>query len=118
MNMHIKTKQILSPIVCLILSAPLLASAVTSDRGIQTGAMKIVTSDLDLSREEGISTLYNRLQKGASDVCGVRDTQVTGSRIASLKIKRQHRKCSTEALNNAVQSINNEMLSEFHRNKS
>jgi UrcA family protein len=111
-------KYLMAPILGIILSVPAVATAVATKHGAQTETMKITVSDLDLSQEDGILTLYQRLKTSAGKVCGVKDSHVTGSRIASFKIKRQHKKCSAEALNNAVQSFNNKMLTDLHRNKT
>jgi UrcA family protein len=114
MNNVITFKQLLTPILLVALSSPALTSAAVQRNGIRTDAMKITVSDLDLSQREGVETLYSRLKKGANNVCGVKHVQVTGSRIASSKIKQQHRKCYAKALNNAVKNINNKMLTDLH----
>ena len=114
MNKLITFKQLLTPILLVALSSPALTSAAVERNGIRTDAMKITISDLDLSQREGVQTLYNRLKKGANNVCGVKHSQVTGSRIASSKIKQQHRKCYAKALNNAVKNINNKILTDLH----
>jgi UrcA family protein len=114
MNKLITGKQLLAPVLFTVLCGPTLASAAVEKNGIRTDSMKITVSDLDLSQREGVETLYSRLQKGADNVCGVKYTQVTGSRVASSKIKQQHRKCYAQALNNAVKNINNKMLTDLH----
>ena len=114
MNKLITSRQLLTPILLVALTSPALTSAAVERNGIQTDAMKITVSDLDLSQREGVETLYNRLKKGANNVCGVKHTLVTGSRIASSKIRQQHRKCYAKALNNAVKNINNKILTDLH----
>ena len=109
---------LMAPILCIILSVPAVATAVTTKHRTQTETMKVTVSDLDLSQEDGVLTLYQRIKTSAGKVCGVKDSHVTGSRIASLKIKRQYKKCSAEALDQAVQSINNKMLTDLHTNKT
>ena len=118
MNKLITGKQLLAPVLLIVLCGPAIANAAVERNGIRTDAMKITVSDLDLSQREGVETLYGRLKKGANNVCGVKHTQVTGSRIGSSKIKQQHRKCYAKALNNAVKNINNKMLTDLHTSNS
>jgi UrcA family protein len=118
MNNLISAKQLMAPVLLIVLSGPSLATAAVERNGIRTDVTKITASDLDLSQQEGVTTLYNRLKKGANDVCGVKHTQVTGSRVEASKIKRQHKKCYAKALDNAVQNIDNSMLTDMHDNKS
>jgi UrcA family protein len=118
MNISMNTRMLLTPILFIILTGPTIVKANVGEVKTNTQATSVSVSDLDLSQKEGVATLYNRLKKGAKDVCGEKHTQVTGSRIASSKIKRQHRKCTVLALDKAVQSINNEMLTDWHTNNS
>lgn len=114
MKKLITSKHLLVTILFFVFSGPAIVSAAVERNGVRTDSMKIIVADLDLSQKDGVETLYYRLKKGANDVCGVKYTQVTGSRIASSKIKQQHRKCYAKTLNNAVQSINNKMLTDLH----
>ena len=118
MKNWISHKHILDPILCLILSVPVVATAVVNKNTTQNETMKITVSDLDLSREEGILTLYQRLKDGVSKICGAEETIVTGSRIKSLQVEKHFKKCTSAALNKAVKNINNKMLTNLHTNKS
>lgn len=115
MKSHFNYKFLLAPVLGIALSAPAIASAVPAKHQTHDQSMKVTISDLDLSKEEGIVTLYERLKHGANKVCGKYDTQVTGSRIQSLNIKKQYEKCSSDALNKAVRIINNKKLTDLHR---
>jgi UrcA family protein len=103
-------KQIFISIVCLILSLPAVTTAVVTQNQTRT----VSVSDLNLSNEKGIETLYQRLTISASKVCGPKESYGTGHRIESRKSRNQFETCSTEALNSAVQSINNEQLTALH----
>ena len=118
MKTVLNPKFLLTPMLCIILSAPALATAVVAKHNVQIENMNVPVADLDLSREEGVFTLYKRLKNSASKVCGEKEAHVTGSRIGSLKVKRQYKTCYAEALNSAVQSINNERLTDLHTNNS
>ncbi len=111
-------KHLMAAILCFIFSVPAVATAAASKHKTQTQTMTVTVSDLDLSQEDGILTLYQRIKTSAGKVCGVKDSHVTGSRVASLKIKRQYKKCSTKALDQAVQSFNNKMLTDLHANRT
>ena len=81
------------------------ASADTPDR-IST---PVSYGDLDLTRVEGIKTLTIRLTKAIDAVCGrPHDT-------ASQTIARKIRACRTEAMENAVASINAPLLTALHQ---
>ena len=103
-------KQILASILCLILSLPAMVTAVV----MQNETTTVSVSDLNLSNEKGIETLYQRLTIAASKVCGSKDFSRTGYRIESWKSKKQYEACFTEALNSGVQRINNERLTALH----
>ena len=118
MNIWMNSRFLLTPILFVILTGPTIVNANVDNIGTNTETKRVSISDLDLSQKEGVATLYSRLTKGAKDVCGEKHTQVTGSRIASSKIKRQHRKCTALAIEQAVESINNEMLTVWHTNNS
>ncbi len=104
----------LLPLLFVILAVPTVSIAGVNKGKEQVETISISISDLDLSQKEGIVTLYERLKSSAGKVCGAKDGHVTGSRIASLKIKRQYKKCYARALNGAVQGINNKSLTELH----
>ncbi|MFT7459772.1 MAG: UrcA family protein [Planctomycetota bacterium] len=107
-------KQLLTPFLCLVLSIPGFAFAVVNKDKAEVESMKITFPDLDLSQDEGVVTLYQRLKSNVGKVCGEKDTHVIGSRIAASKIKKEYKKCTALALNNAVKSIDNEKLTKLH----
>ncbi len=118
MNNLFAKKYLLVALLGASLSVPAVTTAAVNNDKVQTESMRIEFSDLDLSREEGIKTLYQRLKSSANKVCGTKDVHVTGSRIAASKIKRQFKRCYAKALNGAVQTVNNKGLSDFHTDNS
>ncbi len=106
--------QLIASILYAMLCTPALATAVVTQHNMQIETRTVSASDLNLSHEKGVVTLYQRLIKAASKVCGAKDSYRAGSRIESRKIKQQYKTCSTEALNSAVQSVNNEQLTAMH----
>ena len=108
-------KYIFGGLVALILSAPMMASAAIDSRPESAQSMTLNVSDLDLTQDEGIETLYARLKSNVDKVCGVKHTHITGSRISSSKIERHFKKCTADSLNRAVQSINIEKLNNLHQ---
>ncbi len=118
MNNWFDNKYLLVALLSAFLSVPALTTAAIGKDKTEVKSMKITFSDLDLSREEGIETLYQRLKSGASKVCGTKNTHVTGSRVESSKTKNGFKRCYAKALNSAVQSINNTRLTDIHSNNS
>ena len=108
-------KYFLSGVIALVLAVPMMANAAIDNRPESTQSMTLNVSDLDLTQDEGIETLYARLKSNVDKVCGVKNTHITGSRISSSKIKRHHKKCSTESLDRAVKSIDLEGLTDLHQ---
>ena len=114
MNNWFSKKYLLVALLSVFLSVPAVTIAAVSKDKAQDNSMTITISDLDLSKEAGIESLYQRLKINVSKVCGEKDTHVTGSRIASSKIKKRHKKCSIEAMDRVVKSIDNEKLTKLH----
>ncbi len=106
-------KRILTPMFCLMLALPFTATAAT-DMETQVDSLNVGISDINLEQKEGVETLYVRLKKAARKICGDKYTHVTGSRTDAFKIKRQHKKCMSEALASAVNKINNPNLTALH----
>ncbi len=114
MKNRFRCKSLLLPLLLVILAVPAVTLAGVNNGKERVETMSISISDLDLTQKEGIATLYKRLKSSAGKVCGAKDGHITGSRIASLKIKKQYKKCYARALNGAVQGINNKILTELH----
>ena len=107
-------KLILTAFAVVVLVFPAVSSAVMTSRNVETEQTTVTASDLNLARQEGIVTLYKRLKHAAVDVCGKDLHHSTAPRFASLEVKSRYNKCVDDALENAVQSINNQSLTELH----
>ncbi|MBI1732956.1 MAG: UrcA family protein [Gammaproteobacteria bacterium] len=70
-------------------------------------AVTVTFSDLDLDRGAGAETLYQRLRAAAKKVCGTADGR-------DLSATHERRRCYREALDRAVNDVNNERLEKLH----
>ncbi len=75
-------------------------------------SLRIVVSDLDLSKSGDVATLYARIKSAAVQACG--QDVVTGSRLPSGSKKQ----CMTQAVDGAVSQINNASLSAYHKQEA
>ena len=75
-------------------------------------SLRISVSDLDLSKNSDVATLYARIKAAAEQACGA--DVVTGSRLPSGSKKQ----CMTQAVDGAVSQINNASLSAYHKQES
>lgn len=115
MNNSYVRKQLLVAFLCIICSGLVAynGDAATSNKGDTT--LNVITSDIDMSSNEGITTLYLRLKKAADKVCGSKKSYGTGATIESRENNKSYEGCIANALNNAVQSINNDKLTALHK---
>lgn len=90
----------------------LTAAAGESENAIDTPpSMTVKYGDLDLTTQQGISTLYHRLSIAAERVCPAVDNQ-------NLSALRHARACQSEAIERAVRSIGNPMLANLQNRGS
>jgi len=92
---------------------PGAASAASAIKIVGANTVKVSFADLDLTRTEGVETLYQRLKNAAGQAC----TQKVGLRevidVATLKSE-----CVRTALADAVKSIDNELLRQLHQDSN
>ncbi|HZF16328.1 MAG TPA: UrcA family protein [Steroidobacteraceae bacterium] len=69
----------------------------------------VKTGDLDLTREEGVKVLYQRLQFAAQKVCG--QSSITGTRLGNNDFKS----CVKGTVDDAVRGMNKPALTAYHR---
>ncbi len=86
------------------------AVAIVDVRREEDTAASVSYSDLDLSTEAGLVTLYKRLQGTSDAVCGPRSLGEAGS-FEQLTFNKQ---CYRDVLTKAVAKINNAKLDEIH----
>jgi UrcA family protein len=89
-----------------------MVSAARAENAPSPQSLRIVVSDLDLSKTSDVATLYARIKSAAVQACGA--DVVTGSRLPSGS-KRQ---CTTQAVDGAVSQINNASLSAYHKQEA
>ena len=75
-------------------------------------SLRLSISDLDLSKESDVATLYARIKSAAHQACGA--DVVTGSRLPSKDMKQ----CLSQAIDGAVIQINNPTLSAYHQHEA
>jgi UrcA family protein len=76
--------------------------------GGETRSVAVRYADLDLNREAGARTLYQRLRNAARDVCGTANPRDLPGRAAV-------RECRSAALTDAVTRLGNERVAALHR---
>ena len=69
---------------------------------------RVTFSELDLSKQAGVETLYQRLKTASLMVCD------TDYRTRSLSTRRAAKKCYNKALDDSVRSIGNSRLDALH----
>ncbi len=68
-------------------------------------------ADLDLSRHEGIATLYSRISSAAREVC---PADVSANKFLAQKA----RECRTVAVARAIRDVGAPALTEYHMSKT
>ncbi len=86
------------------------AVAIIDVRRVEAFTAGVSYSDLDLSTEAGLSTLYSRLQRASNAVCGLRSLGKAGS----LRQSRYNKQCYRDVLSRVVAKFNSTKLDEIH----
>jgi UrcA family protein len=73
-------------------------------------SIRVGYGDLDLSTQQGVASLYNRIRGAAHQVCGYEG--------ASFEDKAIWKSCFTGAIDNAVATVNNPRLTALHTGQS
>ena len=109
-------KSLVATIVVIVLSGPAVVQAAGTISYIEVGKASVSYADLNLENEESVRVLYRRLQRASSEVCTARSLKVPGSlpRLLEQSTKRETRQCKREALSNAVEKFDNEILTRIH----
>jgi UrcA family protein len=94
----------------LVFAAPVVANAGNYSFHADSGALRVSYSDLNLSSEEGISTLYARLQSASRLACATGSYQQLGS----LRAKSSADKCFAKVLSKLVAKVDSEKLTAVH----
>jgi UrcA family protein len=91
-----------------ILASPFSAFATTVSRIDEPRNSRVVGySDLDLSRDSGVATLYSRISSAARSVCEPLD-------VMMLKVLRERYDCRQDAVARAVSDVNSPALTSYY----
>jgi UrcA family protein len=107
MNISFRSKYLSATMLCVIFSIPAVSMAASMTHEENVNPIKVSFSDLNLSQDEGVETLYHRLKVAARKSCGSKVTR-------ELWILANNRQCVNSALAKAVESIDNEKLKRRH----
>jgi UrcA family protein len=110
---------LISAVICSSLAflgmvvVPSLSFAAESARpaSVSSASKSVAYADLDLTTAQGIATLYGRIERTASELCG--PAVVTGSRLEST----QHRSCVRRAVAETVEKLDRPALSVYHQQR-
>jgi UrcA family protein len=100
---------ITASLVFFVLGAPAIALANTSGK-IEETRVTITYADLDLGKEAGVQALYLRLKRASEQACGVTSFLNAGSSFRMHQVKQ----CYRQALTEAVETIDNDLLTRIH----
>lgn len=98
----------LALVCCAFASLPAFANAA----GDEVPRLTVSYADLDLTRAEGAQTLYRRLRSAARQVCDA------GYDMRALAERARYRACVEKAVEEAVRTIDRDVLTALHRRKA
>jgi UrcA family protein len=75
-------------------------------------SIRVKIRDLDLSKPEGVATLYQRIERSARLVCTDSSSPWDAGRVATMQ------RCYEAAIQDAVSAINQPQLTAFHQSKT
>jgi UrcA family protein len=97
--------------ISLIAAGRALAADPRAPQSVENRAgTRVRYADLDLSKAEDISILYQRISRAARDICGT-DAAAWGGRTSLLK------QCIGQTIEDAVNRINKPLLTALHRER-
>jgi UrcA family protein len=85
--------------------------ALAADAGLTGPSVKVRYGDLNLSNPEGVARLYARIRRAAGVVCGT----AGGPTVDASRFRKD---CRTKAIDDAVKSVNNRILTAMHQQKT
>jgi UrcA family protein len=106
-----KLKFILASVVAGLVAGPVSALAASAGLLDDSMSRKVVYSDLDLTRDAGVATLYARIKTAARAVCEPMD-------LVLLNILRDRSDCRPDAIARAVADVNAPLLTSYHLEKT
>jgi UrcA family protein len=103
-------RKILMAAAVIVIGVPAIASATPHVNLLGDDVAKVSYSDLDLTIEAGLVTLYKRLQRASDAVCGARSL----GRAGSLRQLRRNQECYSDVLSNSVAKFDSTRLDRIH----
>ena len=100
---------ITATLVFFVLGASATVLANTSGSH-ESNRATVAYSDLNLRNEAGVKVLYSRLKRASKKVCGVASILMSGT----LSQIQQSQHCYRETLTEAVENIDNDLLTRIH----
>jgi UrcA family protein len=97
-------------LLCGLMSASAVATTETRTDGADDITVRVPLTDINLSNQAGVETLYQRLQSAARQICGPQQYKAAGS-LRQVKLNQQ---CYVKALDRAVSEAGNELLTKIH----
>lgn len=107
----LKMKSLAACALMGVILSPLSAVAFTVGTIGEIPARVVSFSDLDLSRDVGVATLYSRIKSAAREVCDPLD-------VWTLRLLRQKFDCREDAIGRAVADVNSPALTAYFLTKS
>ncbi|MFO7278029.1 MAG: UrcA family protein [Pseudomonadota bacterium] len=101
----------LAGLACVLGTSSVFADMTTKNDGnTETRSIKVSFADLDLDKPADAAELYKRIQRAAQVVCG--------PRVSANELGRMYdaRRCSQQAISDAVAQVNRPTLTAVHRN--
>jgi UrcA family protein len=104
-------KIIVRMVALLALPALFIAeSAVAGVPSVEAPSVKVQYHDLNLNDPKAIASLYQRISNAADEAC----KPAEGPQLVNRVFWKAWNDCFTQAIANAVQTVHNDRLSEYH----
>jgi UrcA family protein len=108
--MKIYKRSSLVTIAALVVALGMPAIGSAALGGAEQYEVSVGFSDLDLSQDKGVSTLYARLRSAASRACG--PTSI--AELGSIERVVENKQCFNSLMDKAVAQINDDKLTTIH----
>ena len=108
-------KRLVVTFVVFVLGGPAVVLADTTSY-FEVGKASVSYADLNLESEQGVRVLYQRLKSASNKLCSASPPRIAGSvpNIYQIGITQNDPRCYREALSNAVDKFDNEILTRIH----
>ncbi len=103
-------KALIAAIVIMALGTPVTLSA-DDQSAVKGKTVKVTYADLNLQKQEGAKILYRRLERASKQVC-----ELSKKYQGIPGHMRNARQCYKLTLTDAVEEIDNELLTQIHNN--